>query len=154
MNCTALAYDAPVENPVQETTIVNLSHEISAQELHEIEQSVGAYVTMSDGKTAPVASVVTTEDVPLNECSAYALSDENSYKVTVQTTASNDKIVSDSGEHNYSGLHVSATLELIWTGGSGLNNVIKKVSGARTITAGSVNWTTVQWGDGWKTALT
>lgn len=80
---SAVAYDTADWDSEQEVTIVNLSDTISPQELTEIEQSVGAHIVMNDGRTVPIASVVTVEDIPPANFSTYALSPENSYKVTV-----------------------------------------------------------------------
>lgn len=154
MSVPAFALDAPITVSSPEVTIINCSSKIPASALAEIEKAVSAQVTLTDGTVIPIASTVTVEDVSSSVYSTNAISSENSYKVTVQATASDDKIVSDSGEHNYSNIRVSATLQLIWTDGPGLNNVIKKVSGTRTVLKGSVNYAKVQWGDGWRSALT
>jgi len=95
-------------------------------ELLEIEKSVGAEIVMADGTSVPIESMVTIEDVSTSNHSARFLDSSDGYKVTVQATASDDKIDSDSGPQNNSKFNVSATLQLIWTDGAGLDNVIKK----------------------------
>lgn len=161
MVCFALSTSAlAVDNGVftAEVTVVNLSNEITDEMLQEIVNSTSACLISEDGTTIPIDSVVTVEDVTSTEEFEFVNSDIirdasvpcKAYKVAVSAKAS-DKTVVDSGSKNGSGYNGSATLELVWVDGPGLNNVIKKVSGSVTC----YNNTTVEdayvaWGNGWQ----
>lgn len=140
---------------MSEVTIINLSEKITAQELYEVKNSIGAKAIFDDGTIIPLDSVVTIEDFKeTEEDIPYRLynveeSPQKSYKITVQTEASsdNDKIVSNSDDRNGKTYNVSATLQLIWTDGPGFDNCLKKVSGTITVLKGSVSKATVGWGD-------
>lgn len=122
--------------PDSDVTIINLSKSITPQKLQKIED-------------------LTAENLFDSNYSRISSMDENSYKVTVSTSASEDKIVSDSGYTNGTGYHVSATLQLIWTDVFGLDNVIKKVSGTLTVLEGTVSDDSyVEWGNGWASIFT
>ncbi len=149
MSVTAFAADMPVTKTSADVTLINLSDKISDNELSEIKDTAHAYVTLHDGTIIPIDSVVTVEDVVEDGISPYSLSDQKSYKVTVQAAASSDKIVSDSDYINGKDFNASATLQLIWTDGPGLDNYIKQVSGTLNVVKGTVTDGTVSWGDGW-----
>ncbi len=134
--------------------IVNHSRSISASQIAEIKESVGANLVMNDGTEVAIPSVVTIEDIPTGGISTYSLSSERQYAVSVEAAASTNKTVTDSGDQNFSGIHVSATLNMVWTDGPGLDNVIYSITGTKKITEGKETWGKVQWGDGWKSALT
>ena len=65
-----------------------------------------------------------------------------------------EKIVADSGEKNGGTYNVAATLQMIWIDGPGLDNVIKEVSGTSRVLKGTMASAEVQWGNGWKSAVT
>lgn len=153
--CTAFATTIPT-TAEPEVTVVNLSKSIAPQTLQEIVDSTGAQLVTDDGTIIPIDSVVTIEDCSVAEFSSLknVSPEQDAYKVTVSTTASDDKVVSDSGDKNGAEFNVSATLQLIWVDGPGLDNVIKKVSGTLTILKGKVKDATyVEWGNGWQSAL-
>lgn len=150
--CVPTATAKDVSNA--QITVVNHSERISASQIAEIKDSVGAYLVMEDGTEVSIPSVVTIEDVPTNDVSTYSLSPEKRYAVSVEAAASTNKTVTDSGDQNFSGIHVSATLNMVWTDGPGLDNVIYSVSGTKKIIEGKETWGKVQWGDGWRSAIT
>lgn len=153
MSVTAFAADMPVTKTSTDVTLINLSDKISDKELSEIKDTAHAYVTLHDGTIIPIDSVVTVEDVVEDGISPYSLSDPKSYKVTVQAAASSDKIVSDSDYINGKDFNASATLQLIWTDGPGLDNYIKQVSGTLNVVKGTVTEGEVRWGNGWDSAM-
>ena len=145
-----------VQSPALDSnvTIVNLSDNITSQQIQEIASATSACIKQKDGTTIPVNSVVTVEDVSMPVGLADTDSIPSAYKVTLSATASNEKEVYDNGDKKGADFDVSATLGMIWIDGPGLDNVIKEVSGVRVVKKGTIDSAKVQWGDGWKSALT
>lgn len=91
-------------------TVVDHSERISASQIAEIKDPAGAYIVMEDGAEVSIPSVVTIEDVSANDVSAFSLSPENLYVVSVEAAASEPQTTSDSSDQNFCGIHVSAKL--------------------------------------------
>lgn len=149
LSTPAMALDEPSVDSTPSVKVVNLSEDITAQELQKIVSSTCAYTMQDDGTIIPIDSVITIEDASLEYCAERTLSAQKAYKVTLSATASNEKIVVDSGSKNTSDIQASATLEMIWIDNFGLNNNIKSVSGSIHVIKGKVSEAVVQWGDGW-----
>ena len=137
--------------------IVNHSKHITSQQISEITQSSGAYIVNSDGSITPVEATVIIEDMstPVSLCGYSANTTNNpSYKVTINAKVDGvDKVSSDSDDLNKAGITATATLEMVWTDCPGTENIIKTVSGALKVYKGTVTSGTVEWGDGFRSAV-
>ena len=147
-------HDAQSPASDSNVAVVNLSDNITSQQLQEITSATSACIKQKDGTTIPVDSVVTVEDVSMPASLADTGSTSSDYKVILSATASDEKIVADSGEKNGGTYNVAATLQMIWIDGPGLDNVIKEVSGTSRVLKGTMASAEVQWGNGWKSAVT
>lgn len=157
MGTTAFAMDKSLGEIESNIEVINLSDNISIQTIQEIASSVESSLIYDDGTVVPVDAIVTIEDISITNYHSSEVSLQNSYKVTLDTSISEQtetpnsrKIDSDSDDKNGS-VVASATLELIWTDGPGLDNVIDKVSGNLTVEKGRVSDGEVRYGDGWRT---
>lgn len=159
------AFAGNIEDGQANIDIVNLSSNISEDEIQEITANVSANLVYKDGSEVPVDTIVTIEDVSTVNSKTRTMfneTDSKSYKVTVSASANTDnnsntnssrKIDSDSADKNTSKVVASATLQLIWTDKSGLNNVLNTVSGTKTVTKGSVSSATLKYGDGSRSSI-
>lgn len=148
LNTTVLAMDDPSTDLSPNVTVVNLSDNITNQELQKIVDSTGAYIKQNDGTLVPISSTVTVEDMPVSNYSRNATSAENAYKVTINATLSeNDKNVTDSSDKNSSAARATATLTIVWTDNFGPNNAFKEVSGTLRVDKGTVETAVVRYGD-------
>lgn len=158
LNGPALALDDSIVTD-SDITVINLSERITPQELQEIASCVTAQITKEDGTVVPVEATITVEDLSVEDSvystySKMSSIEGNSYKITLNAVASEDKIDTDSGAQNGTGYNVAATLQLIWTDVFGVDNIIKEVSGTLTILKGTVDEDSfVEWGDAWEGAL-
>ena len=143
MSTNAFAAQATVEEVESNIEVIALSADISEETLDEITNSVEAGLVYDDGTTVPIDAVVTVEKMPSTSRSA-----ANSYSVTLSS-----KIVSDSADQNSSKTNASATLQLVWTDGPGLQNSIDEVSGTLDIVKGKLTSGHVRYGDGWRSAI-
>lgn len=154
-NYETFAFVGNIEDEQANIEIVNLSSNIGEEEIQKITDSVSANLVYEDGSEVPVNTVVTIEDISTLNSKMRTMSndaDSNSYQVTVSASA-DQKITSDSADKNTSKVVASATLQLIWTDNTGLNNVIDKVSGTRTVTKGTVSSATLKYGDGYRSSI-
>lgn len=156
MGTTAFAMDKALGEIESNIEVVNLSDNINIQTIQEIIRSVESSLIYDDGTVVPVDAVVTIEDISTMN---HRSSEVQSYKVTLDTSISEQietpnsrKIDSDSDDKN-GNVVASATLQLIWTDGPGLNNVIDKVSGTLTVKKGRVSDGEVRYGDGWRSTI-
>lgn len=155
--CLVMAICAPTTTAKTDSnssvTVLNCSDKISARQIAEIKESVGAYLTLNDGSEVSIPSVVKIEDVQTDGVSAYSLSPENSYMVSLEVDLPEFKSVGDSGSQNFSGIQVSATLSMVWKDGPGLENVIYSVEGTKKVVKGKESWSKVRWGNGWQSTI-
>ena len=69
-------------------TVVNRSNAITNQELREIENTVGAHITLKDGETIPVDSIVIVEDVePAQRFPTHSLLPQTATKLLYRLSA-------------------------------------------------------------------
>lgn len=139
--------------------VINLAENITDDCIDEITDSINAGLMYQDGTIVPVDTVITIEDISDSKARGISNTNENSYKVTVEASVSeNDnmptsrKIVSDSGDKNGS-VEASATLQMIWTDVLGPNNILDQVSGTLTVKKGTVTLGIVKYGEGYRSAI-
>lgn len=145
LSTTALALEKPYVDSAPSVEVVNLSENITDQELQEIVSSTCAYTIQDDGTTVPIDSVITIKDISLDHCAERMFSNQKAYEVTLSATVSNEKNVYDDGEKNTSNVQATAELRMTWIDNFGPSNAIKSVYGSRTVTKGTVTSAVVGW---------
>lgn len=156
LSTTVLATNNPSTDFSPNVTVVNLSNNLPDQELQEIVDSTVAYIKQDDGTIAPVSSTITVEDIPVTNRSRNTTSVENTYKVTINATLSeddNDKNVTNSKDKNSSAARATATLTIVWTDNLGPENEFKEVSGSLRVDKGTVESAELRYGDSLVSAL-
>lgn len=154
-NYETFTFAANMEDEQANIEIVNLSSNISEDEIQKITDSVCAKLVCEDGSEVPVDTVVTIKDVSTSNSKTRTMSDNadsNSYQVTV-LASSDQKIVSDSNDKNTSKVVASATLQMVWTDKTGTKNVLNTVSGTRTVKKGTVSKATLKYGNGERSSI-
>ena len=127
-------------------TIVSCPADISSDTVSDIQESICAFVSDTDGNKHPVDCEVAISEVTLIAARSVAETEDESKTYAVKVAASTQKSTPNSGGYNINDISASATIIMIWTDRLGTDNSIDRLKGNLQVEKGTYTSSQIRWG--------